>query len=246
MNRRRQPQDKVTIGFLHPGHYASCFAESLQDVILCDATGPQRIISHPFGKLGKECGSGGIVDGRNMLAKTMCDESAAEWLFMVDSDMGFAADTIERLIAAADPADRPVVGALAFAHKTNGKADFYGIKYRAQPTLYRFVETDDKVGVVPIFDYPRDELVVVDATGGACLLIHRSALVTVREKYGDTWFDPITLPKGPTKFSEDLSFCLRLQFCKIPLHVHTGIKTTHDKGGVFLDEDYFDRQQKGA
>jgi hypothetical protein len=27
------------------------------------------------------------------------------------------------------------------------------------------------------------------------------------------------------------------------VHVHTGIKTTHDKGGVFLDEEFFDRQQ---
>ena len=232
----------VTVGFLHPGHLASCFAESLQDLILCDLTGPQRIISHPFGKLGKECGSGGIVDGRNMLAKAMCDDSPAEWLFMVDSDMGFSAETVEELIAAADPSDRPIVGALAFAHKTDGKGSFYGIKYRAQPTIYSFVETEERVGVVPTLDYPRDQLVKCDATGGACVLIHRSVLERVREKYGDTWFDPISVPKGPTKFSEDLSFFLRCGFLDIPVHVHTGIKTTHDKGGVFLDEEFYDAQ----
>lgn len=246
MSRRHKPAGdvaKVSVGFLHPGHYAACFAESLTDLLFYDATHHQRTM-HEFGKIGKECGSGGIVDGRNMLAKAMCDDSPADWLFMVDSDMGFAPDTIDLLIQQADPVTRPVVGGLAFAHKTDGRGEFFGIRYKAQPTLYRFVETDDKVGVVPIFDYPRNELVEVDATGGACLLIHRTVFETVRAKYGDQWFSPITVPKGPTTFSEDLSFCLRLQFCHIPLHVHTGIKTTHDKGGVFLDEDYFDRQQK--
>lgn len=215
--------------------------QSLQDVLLYDITGEQRIVSHPFGQLGKECGSGGIVDGRNQLARVVCDESPAEWLFMVDSDMGFAGDTVERLIAAADPTDRPVVGGLAFAHKTDGRAEFYGVKYLAQPTLYTFVDQGDKVGVIPSFTYERDALVRVDATGGACVLIHRSALERVRAEYGDAWFDPLAV-KG-TRFSEDLSFFLRLRLLDIPLYVHTGIKTTHDKGGVFLDEPYFDRQQ---
>jgi hypothetical protein len=239
---RPRPVAKVSIGFIHPGHYSACFAESLSDLLLFDLSGPQRT-AHDHGKIGKECGSGGIVDGRNLLAKTMLDESAADWLFMVDSDMGFAPDILERLIDAADPDTRPVVGGLAFAHKTDGRGEFFGIRYRAQPTLYTFVETADKVGVVPTFDYPRDELVAVDATGGACVLVHRSVFVEVRDRYGDVWFDPVTVPKGPTKFSEDLSFFLRLGFCRIPVHVHTGIKTTHDKGGVFLDEEFYDRQQ---
>jgi len=233
----------VSVGFLHPGHYAACFAESMQDLLLHDLTGKQRVMSHTFGKLGKSCGSGGIVAGRNQLAKVMCDESPAEWLFMVDSDMGFAPDTLERLIAEADPVERPIVGALAFAHKTDGKAEFYGVRYRACPTLYDFVDLDDRIGFTPRLEYPRDELVKVSATGGACVLIHRTVLEGVRAKYGDVWFDTITHPKGPTVFSEDLSFCVRAAGAGFPIHVHTGIKTTHDKGGVFLDEAFYDRQQ---
>lgn len=244
---RRGPARKapalVSVGFLHPGHYAACFAESLKDLLFLDATGNQRIVSHPFGQMGKSVGSGGIVAGRNQLAQIMCDDSPAEWLFMVDSDMGFAADTVERLIAAADPQERPVVGGLAFAHKTDGKAEFYGVRYRACPTLYEFVDMEDKVGFVPMLTYPRGELVPVSATGGACLLIHRTALERVRAKYGDVWFDTITHPKGPTTFSEDLSFCVRLAAVDVPIFVHTGVKTTHDKGGVFLDEAFYDRQQ---
>lgn len=232
----------VTVGYLHPGHLAACFARSLRDLLFADLAGEQRIVSHRFGEIDKECGSGGIVEGRNMLAKYMCDDSDAEWLFMVDSDMGFSDDTVERLIRAADPERRPVVGGLAFAQKTDGRSSHYGVRYRCQPTLYDFYEDDEKIGVVPRFEYPRNELVQVAATGGACLLIHRTALESIRSKFGDVWFDMIRHPKG-VLFSEDLSFCVRLAACDLPLHVHTGIRTTHDKGGVFLDEEFYDAQR---
>lgn len=244
MGRRPAKQGKglVSVGFLHPGHYAACFAESLKGVLFADATGPQRIVSHPHGQMGKQVGSGAIVSGRNHLARLMCDESAAEWLFMVDSDMGFAADTVERLLAVADPIERPMVGALCFAHKTDGKASFYGQRFRACPTLYTFYEDDERVGFVPMLDYPDGQLVEVAATGGACVLIHRSLLERVRERYGDVWFDAITHPKGAV-FSEDLSFCVRVAGVGSPIWVDTRVKTTHDKGGVFLDEEFYRGQQ---
>lgn len=236
----------VSVGFLHPGHYAACFAESLTDLLFHDLGNHQRIVSHAYGKMGKECGTGGIIAGRNKLAATFLDESESEWLFMIDSDMGFAADTVDRLIVAAHRDKRPVVGGLCFAMKTDGRASFYGIRYRATPTAYRFYEDEDRAGFVPLFDYPRNEMVPVAATGAACVLVHRNAIEAVRRKYGDVWFDAITHPKGPTTFSEDLSFCVRLAGCDIPMFVHTGIKTTHDKGFVYLDEEFYDCQQARA
>jgi len=150
---------------------------------------------------------------------------------------------VERLIEAGHAKDRPVVGALAFAHKTDGRGtDRYGIRYRAQPTVYSWYEDDERCGFAPMFDYPRNELIEVAGTGAACILIHRLALEAIRERYGPVWFDTIRHPKG-AHFSEDLSFCVRVAGVDLPLHVHTGIKTGHDKGAVYLDEDYFDAQQ---
>jgi hypothetical protein len=61
------------------------------------------------------------------------------------------------------------------------------------------------------------------------------------------WYQPIEIGKGAergfTEFGEDLSFCLRAKALGFPVYVHTGVKTTHDKGGVFLDEDTYDLQQ---
>jgi len=236
----------VTVGFLHPGHWQACFGNSLLDLMFYDASHDQRIVSHGYGQMGKETGASHIHAGRNKIAKTVLDESESEWLFMIDADMGFAADTVDRLIASADPVERPVVGGLAFAQKSDGKGDLFAIRYRTCPTLYRMAETDDEIGFVPMFDYPRDALVEVDATGAACLLVHRSALEKVRELHGDRWFNGLEVPKGSagsTTFGEDMSFCLRLKAAGIPLYVDTGVKTTHDKGGVYYDEETFDLQQ---
>ncbi|HEY9417126.1 MAG TPA: hypothetical protein VIQ30_20400, partial [Pseudonocardia sp.] len=175
------------------------------------------------------------------------DNTDGEWLFMVDTDMGFAPDTVDRLIASADPETRPVMGGLCFAIKRQARGDFYAERYRLAPTVYEYLDLGVEVGFRPVLDYKRDTVVQVAGTGAACLLMHRGALEAVRAKYGDAWFDPITHPTGekgrPRTFSEDLSFCIRLQSVDLPVHVDTAVKTCHDKGGVFLDEHAFDQQQ---
>lgn len=236
----------VTVGFLHPGEWSACFANSLVDLLFFDAAHHARIVGHTHGYMGKETGAAQIHAGRNKLARTVVTETESEWLFMVDSDMGFAPDTVERLIAAADPVERPIVGGLAFAQKSAGAGEFHARRYRCTPTLYVMRETETEIGFIPVFDYPRNELVEVDATGAACVLIHRKVLEKIRAEHGDHWFHPIELPKGPegsTEFGEDMSFCLRARACGFPIFVHTGVKTTHDKGGVFFDEDTYDLQQ---
>ena len=229
----------VAVGFLDPGHWSHCFGQSLIDMYLVDAHGSKRMVPH--GKqLRDNAQAGGIVAGRNQIAAKFLDATECEWLFMVDSDMGFAADTVDRLIASADPAARPVVGGLCFSLRRDTPGEFYGQKYIVVPTCFEYVDTDAEVGFRSIIDYPRDALFQVGGTGAACLIIHRSALQKLRDRGGDHWFDQITHPGG-TVFSEDLSFCIRLAAADLPLYVDTGVRTTHDKHGVFLDEDEFDR-----
>lgn len=231
----------VAVGFLDPGHWSHCFGQSLIDLYLGDAFGAKRMVPH--GKqLRDNAQAGGIVAGRNSIAATFLDDTECEWLFMVDSDMGFAADTVERLIESADQTARPVVGGLCFSLRRESAGEFYGQKYVVTPTCYEYVDADDEVGFRSIIDYPRDAVFPVAATGAACLLIHRMVLARMRALGGDHWFDPIAHPAGKV-FSEDLSFCLRLAALDIPLHVDTSVRTTHDKHGVFLDELEFDRSR---
>jgi len=241
-------RDRVIFGYLHPGHESHCFSASVRELLFYDAAHGQHLVSHPFGVAPKETGAAHIHAGRNELARITVEQDAADWLLMIDADMGFAPDVVERLLEAADPVNRPIVGGLAFAQKSDGPGPLYARRYRCVPTLYRMHETDDEVGFVPLFDYPRDQLVEVDATGAACVLIHRQVFESIQTTSPFRPFDQVIVPKGPTgrtEFGEDLSFCLRAKAAGegFPIHVDTSVKTTHDKGAVFLDEETYDLQQ---
>lgn len=240
----------VVVGFLDAGEWAACFGLSYRDLCLADALGPQQIIRTNGKELRKITGAAGIAMGRNEVVSKFLDETDGEWLWFVDTDMGFQPDTVARLVKSADPDLRPVMGALCFCLQGQGAADMHAERNKIRPTLYGYVDTGDEVGFQAIPTYPLDQVAEVAGTGGACLLIHRTVLVTIRETSGDVWFDHIVHPTGnhgkPRTFSEDLSFCVRLASIGVPVHVDTAIKTTHFKGGIFLDEETYDAQQNAA
>lgn len=230
----------VAVGFLDPGSWSAVFGHSLTRLYLADIAGSQRMVPNGM-ELRSFCPANGLVASRNATAARFLDDTDCEWLFTVDTDMGFGSDTVDRLVAAAEETQVPVMGGLCFSLRKSGESGFGAPVYVTVPTCFRFVETESEAGFQPILDYPRDTVFPVAATGAACMLLHRSALEAVRAKYGDRWYDPVVHPKGST-FSEDLSLCVRLAGCDLPVHVDTSVKTCHDKGGVFLDEEQYDRQ----
>jgi cephalosporin hydroxylase len=110
------------------------------------------------------------------------------------------------------------------------------------PTMYK-MGTDSKGA--PSFcyygDYEDDTVTEVAATGGAFILIHRSALEKLRAEHGDHWFDQIYDHAGDI-VGEDIAFCGRLLKAGIIPAVHTGVKTTHHKE-VWLAEDDYEMQR---
>jgi len=231
------------------GQWAACFGLSWTDMMLADQAGPGRILGGSNQYVRKQAGTMGIAAARNEIAAYFLQQNA-EWLFMVDSDMGFAPDTVERMIGSATVNGVPILGALCFAQKVDPDLTqnvLYATRYRIQPTLYRYVEVEDtgERGFQSLTKYRRDSFQPVAATGAACLLIHRSAL----EVIGPEPFMPITDPVAgghgtPRTFSEDLSFCVRAQSAGLIIGVDTSIKTTHYKGGIYLDETAFAMQQE--
>jgi hypothetical protein len=102
--------------------------------------------------------------------------------------------------------------------------------------IYQWSDTDNGVGFIAAETFPPDDLVQVAATGAACILIHRSVGERMRAKYGDTWWTPCQV-KGEW-FSEDMSFCVRLAAIDAPLHVHTGVQTSHHKPHYLTASSY--------
>ena len=179
-----------------------------------------------------------IAECRNLAAKAFLDHTEAEWLFWVDTDMGFEADALERLLQAADPDTAPVVGALCFANMEAGYDGMGGYRFKIVPTMYRIGYTQDGHGSFCEYGpYPADTACQVAATGSACIVIHRTVLEKVRAEHGDHWYHQLADETGQV-VGEDLSFCLRAGAMGIPMFVHTGVKTTHHKE-IWLAEDDF-------
>lgn len=239
----------VIPGFVDGGTWSACFGLSWMDLILFDMANNTRIMREGGQYLRKVAGTMGVAGGRNEITAAFL-ASDAEWLWFVDTDMGFSPDTVDRLIASAEANGSGVTGGLCFAQQRDTDLDaapFHGQYFRIVPTLYEFTEVKEtgEKGWRTINRYQRNAWQQVAGTGAACLLIHRDAA----EAVGPDPFQPITLPDGggkdtPRTYSEDLSFCIRAAAANVTVAVDTSVKTTHHKGGLFLDETTYAMQQE--
>lgn len=184
-----------------------------------------------------KCASGGIPEGRNQLGQALLD-SDCDWLFMVDADMGFEPMALDQLLSIADPIEKPIVGGLCFAQREAFDDGSNGFRCVPRPTIFDWVRHDDgHWRFTGVAHYPVNALIKSAATGGAFVLIHRNVFQRIRDEQGDTWFDRVRGTDG-SLIGEDISFFVRCQALDIPLHVHTGIRTTHLKQ-LWLGESDF-------
>jgi GT2 family glycosyltransferase len=222
--------DTVTLAYVHDSEVAHSWHDSIVNLLMLDVANEQRIMRG--GYIAMRYGTGGIIAARNQVAERFLDGDS-EWLFIVDTDMGFRPDTLEQLLAAADPVERPIVGGLCFAQREVQLDGMSG--FRCQPRVTIFDWHDGNFAGVA--EYPRDTLVRCAGTGSACILIHRSVIERLHADNGPTWYDRIRADNG-NLIGEDLSFCLRAGAAGFPVHVHTGVKTSHLKRVWLAEEDF--------
>lgn len=192
------------------------------------------------------CGTGDLAAARNTAVSEFLAEARADWLWWVDTDMGFGADTVDRLVAAADPVERPVVGALCFANREVDNDGMGGRRALAAPVIMYWTHDGEEAGFDTRWDYPANTVVRCDGVGSACVLIHRSVFERVAAEYGPNWYSRVRNPSTNAMVAEDLSFCARLMALGIPVHVHTGVPTTHAKTMWLGEEDYWRQRALNA
>lgn len=235
------------------GTWSASFGLSWTQLMLHDQALSGRILGERGSQefVRKSTGTMGLASARSEIAAYFLESTSAEWLFMVDSDMGFAPDTVDRMVASAELNGVPVLGGLCFAQKPDKDRaqgqENYAVRYRVEPTVYRWAEVAEtgERGFQHIARYERDAFQRVAGTGAALMLVHRTAF----EAVGAEPFMPITDPTAgghgrPRTFSEDLSFCIRVQAAGLEMGVDTSIKTSHYKGGIYLDEVAYAMQQE--
>lgn len=226
----------VQVAYLHSEHVSHSWHESMRALLEYDGQQDHRIARKP---LNLRCGSAIVSHVRNYAARLFLDKTPHEWMLFIDTDMGFRADAVDQLLAAADPTERPVMGALCFAAMEAAYDGMGGWRRTIVATMYSLGRKSDDAE--PSFchygPYPEDSVVPVAGTGGAFLLMHRSALEKVRAEVGDHWFDMFYDRQGDI-VGEDIAFCGRLLRAGITPHVHTGVKTTHHKEVWLSEQDY--------
>jgi len=223
---------RVALAVAHSDTKAHCFDASKDALVEHDRAHAGHL-AHDHGKMFVRVGTDGLVAARNAVAQQVID-SDVDWLLWIDSDMGFAPDTLDRLLAVADPIDRPIVGGLCFASRQFAHDGMHGFRTRPMPTIYNYLEVDGVRRFVSIPVYPTDQVIHVRATGSACILIHRSVL----ELIGGSWYDRVPGSDGKL-LGEDISFCVRAATVGAPIHVHTGVRTTHLKPQWVGEQDYW-------
>lgn len=219
----------VTIGWMDPGQTEGEFTHHLIALVLYDRRSNSRV-----GNVVRVTGAY-IDSGRCSIVRDFLD-GEDEWLFMLDADMLFDADSLDRLLAAADPVERPVMAGLYFSGGRQGGP--------LLPLVYRLGD-DGHTRIV--WDYPRDQVTPIDATGGGFILWHRSVLEAVGEAYASLpdgsknplpWFCDVQ--RDGIAYGEDIEGCLRARRLGFPIHMHTGVKAAHKKPG-YLTEAFYDQ-----
>jgi hypothetical protein len=228
--------DAVALAYIHNNEVAYSWYFSMLQLWVADLHGPRRLLRGGF--VAMRCNSGQLVSARNKAVEHFLDGDAP-WLLWVDTDMGFDADMLEQLMATADPETRPIVGALCFGQREldpDGKGGYHTI---ATPTIFDWEPIGDLEGFAIRYDYPPNALVRCGGTGSAAILIHRSVFERIQVKYGNEWYHRIPAKEG--SIGEDLSFCMRATELGIPVHVHTGVRTTHLKPTWLSETDFLER-----
>lgn len=224
-------KDKVIVGYVHPADVSSSFHHSLIGLLLHDRGGSQRIAG-----LFPRNSSANISNARNGIVQRFLTDTDADWLWMVDADMAFPPDIVDRLLDSAHDKTAPVVGGLCFGVHEDTLFS----------TLYFFEQDDDGTVATRRFDtFPPEGKFQVHATGAACLLIHRSVLEAVLELDGIDpaypWFQETSLSGKPC--GEDVTFCIRVGRAGFPIFVDCGIRLGHQKPGVLTYEKYLAQRE---
>lgn len=231
--------DKCVVAWISPGQTSMFFTASMYLMVARDA----RTDRHLANILPLHSGVN-VSHARNHLTDQFLDNNTdADWLLWIDSDMEFEPDTMHRLIASADPVERPIVGALCFGE--DSETGLFPTVYRAQRT------PEGKTAVIRLGDYPEDAMFRVYATGAAFLLIHRTVLEAVRaQNYSEVFpfFQELELYDKPV--GEDIAFCARAGATRtetwpegIPVYVNTSVEIGHHKSHMLTAAKF--RQEQG-
>ena len=218
------PEETITIAWCDGSTVESPFVSGIISIMLRLQERGIRLhsVSH---RIGNE-----IYRQRQDLLDSWYENEDADWLLWLDSDVIMSPKVFDLMWDSADSKKQPIITGVYMTHKDN-----QGALRMPFPCVFNYDEKEDDYK--PIHPLPSNSLMKVDAAGMGLVLLHRSVIKKLYDKYpkGDLFnvslIDPVK--------SEDLSFFDKLRESGIPVYVHTDAIAKHIKK-VYLDKDYYD------
>ena len=137
---------------------------------------------------------------------------------------------VAKLWDVADKIKRPVVSGTYFISKENE-----GTLAKPYPALFYDVDEHTIQHVHPL---PDNEVIKVDSAGFGFVLMHKSIIQPMRQKFPDQSMFAEQENIGDKYVGEDIVFFRKMQQSGIPLHAHTGALVQHIKR-FSLDYSYY-------
>jgi GT2 family glycosyltransferase len=197
----------VAIGYVHPLQVTALFMRSV--IATRDRMGNLPIYSAMSGP--------NISRARNMIVQNYLDLCDAEYLFMVDTDMVFGANAVERLLEH----QLPIVSGLCLTGEE-----------QPRPSMYKQIADVGKI-FQAVTAWDTDELISVDAVGSACTLIHREVFERIRTQIPNKaahWYQEVQ--RGSELVGEDFTFCMRAREVGFKIFCDTAVQVGHIKGSM--------------
>lgn len=223
-------QESVAIAWCDNGMVDGLFAQGI-----CDVTLKSGIT---FGTALRSNGNQ-IARQRETLINYWYDSTDHEWLLWVDSDVVISVEGFLKLWNHKDKDSKPMVTGVYF---TSSEPESPLMDPR--PTIFKFAERDNGgLGLLKVHPMPKDSFIQVDAAGMGYILMHRSVVTKLRERFPDSRLFA-EQGKGEDFIGEDIYFFALCKEAGIPLWCDTSVTAPHMKRFSF-DVHYYNAMYGG-
>lgn len=251
-----EKRNSVVVFYVTGGSNENCFTESLVGALSYDGA-HQNLIADVRSAEGLYVADGRDRCARRFMRYRLCDvcrdvvckgdpedqvkvshcvrcdrdvpnPATPDWMWFIDTDISFQSfDVLDRLLAVADPVEKPVMSALYFGYMQNN--NLVPVWYGRAP--------DGRIVNLTKFGSGVQQLGVV---GMGCCIIHRSVFEKFADKYAHTgwlyfghdvapWMPKSDIWNDVTPFGEDNCFCHRCNEQGISIWGFGGVVVEHRK-----------------
>lgn len=210
---------RVAVGYPCGGSVTVPWAKSMMGLIAEQTRRPEQARS-----LQRIIPAQGLYVGRNrnLITRNFLKGGNEEYLLMIDTDIEFREDLVDKLLIAAQ--GRDIVAAnVRLGEHTHSAYEEFGQLYKPMETL------------------PEGEIVPVDAAATAVMMVHRRVLEEIARLGGPCWFIsiPIALEVAGEpeweELGEDLAFCKRAKAAGFQTHLVRGLDLRHHKSAALQE-----------